>query len=51
MRVVCTFADLGDHQPVHAAAGNIDWMVDNVVIHYLANEQVEITLTKWVVRR
>lgn len=51
LRVVCTFLDPKENRLIGTAAGNIGWMVDDIAIHYLANEQVEIILTKWVVRR
>lgn len=51
LKVVCTFVNPKEHQPVKTAAGNISWMVDNVAINYLENDQVEIILTKWVMRR
>jgi len=51
LRVVCCFVNPRERQPVQMAAGNIGWMVDNVTINYLENDQVEIILTKWVMRR
>jgi len=51
LRVICTFPDPREHKPVNTVTGNIGWMVDDIAIHYLANGQVEIILTKWVVRR
>lgn len=51
LRVVCTFPDPGEQKPVKISVGNISWMVDDIAVHYLGNEQVEVVLTKWVVRR
>jgi len=51
LRVVCNFINSKERQQVQAAVENIRWMIDDVKINYLENEQVEIILTKWVVRR
>lgn len=51
LRVVCTYTNTNEPQPIHNAVENIGWMVDNVVINYLENDRVEIILTKWVMRR
>jgi hypothetical protein len=51
LKIICTFPVSGERKTVEIAAGNIGWMVDDINILYLAEEQVEIILTKWVVRR
>jgi hypothetical protein len=51
LRVVFAFAKPRYHQVVHTAAGNVGWMVDDVSINYISDEQVEIILTKWVAGR
>jgi len=51
LRVVCTFCDSKEAKPVNMAVGNVSWLVDTVAIRNLSGDQVEITLTKWVMRR
>jgi hypothetical protein len=51
LRVICTFRDSREHNPVNKAAGNVRWMVDTIDIRNLASGQVEINLTKWVNRK
>lgn len=51
LRVICTFYDSIEHRPVKMATGNVDWMVDTITIRNLKDDQVEISMTKWVMRK
>lgn len=51
LRVVYTFVNPKERQLLHTAAGKIGWMVDKVTIDNIGDDQVEITLTKWVMKR
>jgi hypothetical protein len=51
LKISCKFPVSGEHKSVETAASNISWMVDEITVQYLQDEQAEITLTKWVVRR
>jgi hypothetical protein len=51
LRVICTFHDSIEHRPVKMATGNVDWMVDTIDIRNLTDDQVEISMTKWVMRK
>ena len=51
LSVICTFHDSSEQKPVQMATGNVGWMVDTIVIRNLANDQVEITMTKWDMKR
>jgi hypothetical protein len=47
LKVTCTFQGSKENKPVHDMASNIKWMVDDIAVNHLANDQIEIILTKW----